>query len=227
MAYGMRITKDGRLWASPQFTPMNLVQVFDRSYNQRQNTGTLNIQIATNVPEGRRFLFFVRSGRATTCLLANSFVQGGMHYIRIYNMADNGSGAPDVISFRFYIFSDFVAYTPKYGISFHREGRMVYCGNCLPLVPKFATRSSSGDVPVNVPAAVVPSFEGIEPIISGVPPTVISSLIMGYAGSNSGIVIAPYNPNGGSSFDSGVSGRGTLYIETALIDQYYVASLGY
>lgn len=223
MAYGMQIEKDGRLWASPQFTPLNLVQVLDRSYNQRQNTGTLNIQIQTNVPAGRRFMFFVRSGRVTTCLLANSFTQGGMHYIRIYNMADAGSGAPDIINFRFYIFSDFVAYYPKYGISFHRDGRMVYCGNCLPLVPKFSTLNP----PINIPVAVVPSFEGIEPIISGQPPTVISSLIMGYTGSSAGIRIAPYNTNGGSSFDSSLNGRGTLYIETTIIDQYYVASLGY
>ncbi|QKJ87397.1 hypothetical protein PMPD1_2455 [Paramixta manurensis] len=224
-AYGMELRRDDGSWfASPDYTPLNLVQVIDQSF-PRNNAVNINVQ--TNVPNAQQCLVFVRSVTQTGCCIYK--VNNGANGFKVINLTSTyGSSQFSSISFRFYVFSDFVAFAPNYGIFFYRNGKMIYCGNCLPLQIKWYAANATNP---GKSAAVMPGYATLNanagPPGPGGGATLI--LLMGWVGQSNGISQSVYlevNRNSNTPIITPPNAKGVLYIETALYDQYYRQSLG-
>lgn len=227
MSYGMQIMKDGRLWASPDYTPLVLVQVIDHDfYVESGSNKDIGYIVQTVVPASRQFLFFARVGYVGQAIYCSQTTNNGVNSIIVSRVGNNVIGTPGKVSVRFYIFSDYVQYAPEHGIFFYREGRMVYCGNCLPLELKwFQYRSDQVGLP-KVPVAVVPSFSGSEQTPN--PPNSSGQLLYiakAWSGTESGLGEGVYLDIWSSVMAAGYL-DGCLYIETTKYDRFYKSSLG-
>lgn len=223
MAYGMQIYRsDGRLFASPDFTPYVLVYVKDQAYPAGGTSGQLTYQ--TTVPNAKNAVLFVRAINTDSgidCQLVNG--SSGYKNIVVYAMLVGNTAT----TFRFYIFSNYVAYVPPYGIAFYRDGAMVYCGNCLPLqLHSFEIPNS--DPNPTVSKACIPALSAVDsnPLPGTNDETI--TILSGWCGTPSyGASSVPYEDIEGSIAIAGNISRTCLYIETPVYDQYYKQSLGY
>ncbi len=225
--YGMAIQRaDGRWFASPEFTPYVLVSVIDQAIPVGQSSTGLNVQ--TSVPNGNKALLFHRmvdKKAGIYCQLIN-----GANGFKVINipayMSDASAGTTGTFTIRFYIFSNYVAYSPRYGIAFYRNNVMVYCGNCLPLQLKFFTTPNNDPTP-NVAKAVMFAFTGLtsNPIPGS---SATLTVVSGWGTLPGGAALgAPYQSYSGSGGPSTAKPTLTcLYVETALYDTYYRQSLG-
>ena len=228
--YGMQIYRsDGRWFTSPEYTPLVLVQVSDVTLPFSQSGTTI---INTNVPNGSLCMMFSRLldvDAGFNCYIADGPAGYKQITVLLYMTSNRPNGSTSPFTARFYVFSDFVAYAPDYGIFFYRNGKMVYCGNCLPLQIKTFTEPAT-DPDINVKKAVQFGFEGLIGS-GGAPGTPIANyLILGWSSTAyNGVVAAPYQSisNPSSTILSSPPSLTAIYIETALYDQYFAASLGY
>lgn len=220
--YGFAVYKNGKLWASPDYTPLVLVQLID----QLNMIPGSQYTVQTNVPNGRQNVVF---GRTTQANVAVSFYtqDGDAGYQKIViNFVKASNGIPTV-GIRFYIFSNFVAWTPGWGFFLYRNGAMVYSGNCLPLQMKY--------MPVNSPNPAIPcgTQAGYADAVSNAIPgqsNATLTVLMLWAGSPDGIFATPYQEIervGNTPVVLPVPSKGCLYIETTLYDRYHKFSLGY
>ncbi|HDW8048444.1 TPA: hypothetical protein RM798_004260, partial [Yersinia enterocolitica] len=132
--FGMQITRDdGVIFASPEFTPTVLVQVMDRTADY---TGDVSAQhyYETIVPNTKKCFIFHKilstgSQQGASGGVLHYAEQGPNGFWRVHTTAGTAGLAHTI---RFYVFSEFVANIPEWGIYFYKDGQLVYTGNCLP-----------------------------------------------------------------------------------------------
>ncbi|HFE9025683.1 TPA: hypothetical protein ACGATF_004405 [Yersinia enterocolitica] len=230
--FGMQITRDdGVIFASPEFTPTVLVQVMDRTADY---TGDVSAQhyYETIVPNTKKCFIFHKilstgSQQGASGGVLHYAEQGPNGFWRVHTTAGTAGLAHTI---RFYVFSEFVANIPEWGIYFYKDGQLVYTGNCLPLDIKFWERPQLTTPAPTMPCATICSVarQLTQGILGTNPPTALIFLFC-FTGFSSGIITPVFRQisqsAGGGSAD-GFS-KGCAYIETSLYDQYYKASLGY
>ncbi|MDA5496962.1 hypothetical protein [Yersinia aleksiciae] len=230
--FGMQITRDdGVIFASPEFTPTVLVQVMDRNADYTQDVSAQHY-FDTIVPNYKKCFVFhkvISSGsqQGVSGGVLHYAEQGPSGYWRIHTI---GGTAGLVHTLRFYVFSEFVSYIPEWGIYFFKNNQMVYAGNCLPLDIKFWEKPQATTPAPTMPCAVISSIaeQRSQGIPGTNPPTVLVFLMcfIGYSGGIATPVYRQISTGAGAGGPDGFS-KGCPYIETALYDQYYKASLGY
>lgn len=226
--YGMEIKRsDGRWFASPEFTPYVLVSVIDQAIAVGQSSSGLNIQ--TSVPNAENALLFHRmvdKKAGIACQLINGTNGNKVINVSAY-LSDASAGTTGTFTIRFYVFASYVAYTPRYGIAFFRNNKMVYCGNCLPLQLKLFTSPKTDPSP-SVAKAVMFAFTGLtsNPIPGQTSGTI--TVISGWGTLPGGQALStPYQSySGGAAPTTSKPTLTCVYIETGFYDSYYRQSLG-
>ncbi|NIF20568.1 hypothetical protein [Candidatus Pantoea multigeneris] len=224
MAYGMTIRRsDGKFFASPDFTPFNLVQVIDYTIPGSVKS---TIYIQTTVPNFQSSSVFWRY-ISTTGGMMMQIVAGANGYKQLKIDYAQGNGG-NAFAVRFYIFGGYVAYNPPFGLSFWRGGVMVYAGNCLPLTCEYVPWTTGANTQ-GVPMAVMPGFHSAV-AGPGVPGSGGSQqfILLSWAGSPTGVSQGTWWDGlntGGLVYPD--QSRGIIAIRTAIYDQYYIQSLGY
>lgn len=225
MTFGMQITRDdGRIFASPEFTPSVLVQVMDVTADYTQDVSAV-WYFQTIVPNSSLCLVFHKNKDGAVLYYTEVGPSG---YWQIKTV---GGSAGIVHRLRFYIFSNFVVNIPEWGVYFYKDNKIVYHGSCLPLdikfwdIPQLTTPS-----PTTVPCAAMGGFarQLSQPLVGSNPP-VITVFYFCFTANDSGPVTGIFRTYTSSSGSGGPDGfaKGCAYIETAIYDQYYKASLGY
>ena len=221
--YTLEIRNDaGEFFVSPDFTPLVLTQVIDSG--NIAHTATPGRVFMTNVPASRKCVIFCKQNYDLVSCLFEVIDSGGYKAIRLHGSA--GSTGYNNLNCRFYVFSDFVAWSPDYGIYIYRNKTMVYSGNCLPLTVKYYTRNNNI---TGKACAAIGGFAKVElyGIPGSNPPQVTYSLFC-YAGYSGGLRELPYNVGtaGTANPPAFKPTAGCIYVETEIYDQYYRQSLG-
>jgi hypothetical protein len=222
MAIGMKISRrDGTFFASPDFTPLMLVQVQD--VNVQSEIG--QPVIGTNVPNGKQCFMFARARDDASAGIYAYVRNGGNGYKEIVVNAalSNISGAGYTV-FRFYLFSNFIPWRPRWGVFFFSPttGEMIYSGNMLPL--QVMNWNYLSPAPSGYPCAVIPSLHDftVEPMQER---EYLWTEDVFHGGTN-GLDIVPVTVRIVSGVDDSAAVRANcLYIDTRLYDAYYRISL--
>ena len=118
----------GRLWMSPDVTPLNMVQRLDYTFTQG-STYTITTAVSASSP----IMFFSRitgTGGTFGCIMQQS---GGFWQI-VVTAVYTEDGTPGNISARFYIFSNTVTTPSRYSIAYYDAGGVMrWHGEMRPL----------------------------------------------------------------------------------------------
>ena len=157
MAYGMEIVDNsGKIWLSPDVTPLNLVQKVTQVFTSGQTYA-----INTNVPAGNAFMFFAKVDRGAFGVLQQQV--NGVWQITVTAVGGEG-GASQNITATFYIFSNYVTNVSRYTIAYYdASGVMRWHGDMRPLqvFQGSVGDTSGGAVDLGVPCAVSPYFSSL------------------------------------------------------------------
>lgn len=221
--YGFSVYKNGKLWASPDYTPLVLVQLIDK-LNMVPGS---NYTVQTTVPNGRQNVIFGRTSQSNTAV--SFYIQEGKSGYQeiVINFVKASSGIATV-GIRFYVFSNYVAWTPGWGFFLYRNGVMVYSGNCLPLQMKYLPANSGNPgVPCGTQSGYADAASNPMPGQGG---GATLTILLLWAGSPDGVIATPYEEIqhlGNTPLVLPVPSKGCLYIETDIYDRYHKISLGY
>lgn len=118
MSYGLSILNDaGKLWLSPDFTPLNFQRKIAFSGN-----GTIN----TGVPSSSKLMFFIKNNAEYQAGTFKQVVSNGIWQIKI--TGNNGSGY-------FYIFSNQAFIKRTHGIAIYNSvGELTWSTDMIPLM---------------------------------------------------------------------------------------------
>lgn len=212
MANGYQIRrKDGKLYASPNFTPHILYSIEDFSISQPTKV------YKTTVDYSDSALVFFYSMSSLGAFFFVSNVDGKLA-LTISTQENH--------TIRVYIFDNKVRYLPNRGVFVYNGGKVVYSGNCLPLVIKRI--STAGLIDSTYPKgtlAVKPGFGNLVATGLGSNQWLWISTCWG-ANTSGGIIQAPVS-SGVDQIPSLPSDPEILYIDRTIYDKYRVSGIGY
>ncbi|PPE61969.1 hypothetical protein F157LOC_00804 [Pectobacterium brasiliense] len=209
--YGGWITKNGKLVASPSFTPYILTQVMDLP----RNNGLL---VDTVVDFTDEVMFFHRGLNGYAFAAIQMQNNAGKLRLRIYLQGGEAS------TIRIYLFSRKIVKIPDYGLFFYKNGSVIFHDKCLPLFVK------------SIPNNTSISMNGKFAFESRYMHSDMNPDLGRYYYTFWGVLCSPTNSRGGEVYFWDVSSAQgyfqshpptLMYIETEIYDQYYQQALGY
>jgi len=171
---GKIIAPDGTVWLAPDVTPMNLVTRVDINFNTLTAAGNW---VSTGVPGTLPIMYFSRCLNADVGVGVVAENVNGQWRLSV-RAARNYNGTNQNVTFRFYIFSNFVPDNQTtHGIKFFdAAGRLTWTCDMIPLqMFKTSIDSSIPRVDVGFLVATIPQFvkHSTEFYSPGTPPVYI------------------------------------------------------
>lgn len=214
MARGYQIKRsDGKLYASPAFTPHILYSIEDIGITT--SSTRVNYKTSVDYSDSALVFFYSLSGKGVHFFTTN--VDGKL---TLSALSENNH------TIRVYIFDNKVRFLPSRGIFIYDSGRVVYAGNCLPLVIKSV--KTSGLVSDAYPKgnlAAKPGFGSL--VANGIGSNEWIWVSTAWGADQSGGVINAPIASGTSQAISFDSDPELLYIDRTIYDKYRQTGIGY